>query len=133
VRDYDVALIPTAVALVAPAVRTLCVSVWANPRETGDGWQTWHEVLPVVALQAVVEASFSRNRVKGRFDVPASVAEAKRTGWGTNGVDVRHETLIIDNDYGLVEASRALDGQTSPGRPLLPRGLNPRIPGGLPR
>jgi hypothetical protein len=110
-RDYDSISIPTSIALVAPAVRTLVVDVWAQEADDGKGWVCHHELVPVLAIQTTIEASFSRTRKQGRLDVPATVSEALRTGWLANETPhVKVDAIVVDPDYELSPANLAFDG-----------------------
>ena len=92
--------LPMAVALCAPAVRTVVISACANRGPSGE-WETHIETAPVLAIRADVGLTFeAMTNADGIGPRPGATAQAmERAGWSLTDSHASTELLIWDESF----------------------------------
>lgn len=102
--------IPRSVSLAAPSVRMVVIEAWANQNADGS-WTCSHHLHPILALAAETRDEYSHPaKPSGTPRKSPDHAELERFGWGYEHTQTSFDAVVLDVDYGLVEASQAFDG-----------------------
>jgi hypothetical protein len=120
------------IAVAAPAVRMVVVSVSVSrdpaPGAAGDflsppdadGYYSWVEVYPVLALVAAAERHYATSRASALDPgLPPTHDAAEGEGWVFAQHITAYDVLVYTDDYGICPAAEAFDSANEAYRVLL--------------